>query len=48
VLAEQVPVLNQMSDAVENPLVAGLKAGQWPSAKADPVGLTCWGAVLAR
>jgi Dyp-type peroxidase family len=29
------------ADAAEDPLVAGLKAGQWPDAKADPVGLTC-------
>ncbi len=29
------------ADAVEDPLVAGLKAGYWPEAKADPVGLTC-------
>jgi Dyp-type peroxidase family len=29
------------ADAVEDPLVAGLKAGYWPDAKADPVGLTC-------
>jgi Dyp-type peroxidase family len=29
------------ADAPEDPLVAGLKAGQWPDAKADPVGLTC-------
>jgi Dyp-type peroxidase family len=29
------------ADAVEDPLVAGLKAGYWPNAKADPVGLTC-------
>ncbi len=29
------------ADAAEDPLVAGLKAGQWPGAKADPVGLTC-------
>jgi Dyp-type peroxidase family len=29
------------ADATEDPLVAGLKAGQWPAAKADPVGLTC-------
>jgi Dyp-type peroxidase family len=29
------------ADAVEDPLVPGLKAGQWPDAKADPVGLTC-------
>jgi len=29
------------ADAVEDPLAAGLKAGYWPAAKADPVGLTC-------
>ena len=29
------------ADATEEPLVAGLKAGYWPDAKADPVGLTC-------
>jgi Dyp-type peroxidase family len=29
------------ADAAEDPLVAGLKAGRWPGAKADPVGLTC-------
>jgi Dyp-type peroxidase family len=29
------------ADAAEDPLVAGLKAGYWPDAKADPVGLTC-------
>jgi Dyp-type peroxidase family len=29
------------ADAAEDPLVAGLKAGYWPGAKADPVGLTC-------
>ena len=27
--------------AAEDPLAAGLKAGQWPDARADPVGLTC-------
>ncbi len=29
------------ADAVEDPLVGGLKAGYWPDAKADPIGLTC-------
>jgi Dyp-type peroxidase family len=29
------------ADTVEDPLAAGLKAGRWPDAKADPVGLTC-------
>jgi deferrochelatase/peroxidase EfeB len=29
------------ADAPEDPLVAGLTAGKWPVAKADPVGLTC-------
>ncbi len=29
------------SDATEEPLVAGLKAGHWPDAGADPVGLAC-------
>ena len=29
------------ADAADDPLAAGLKAGQWPEAKADPVGLTC-------
>ena len=29
------------TDAAEDPLVAGLKAGRWPDAEADPVGLTC-------
>ena len=27
--------------AAEDPLAGGLKAGYWPDAKADPVGLTC-------
>jgi Dyp-type peroxidase family len=29
------------ADAAKDPLMAGLAAGQWPGAKADPVGLTC-------
>lgn len=29
------------ADAAKDPLVAGLQAGHWPEAKADPVGLTC-------
>jgi Dyp-type peroxidase family len=29
------------ADAAKDPLVAGLTAGQWPEAKADPIGLTC-------
>jgi Dyp-type peroxidase family len=34
-------VFGYAADAAEDPLVAGLKAGYWPDAKADPVGLTC-------
>ena len=29
------------ADGADDPLVTGLKAGQWPDAKADPLGLTC-------
>jgi len=29
------------ADAAQDPLAEGLQAGQWPEAKADPVGLTC-------